>query len=134
MESHERWSIRSVDQAEACGGALYQEIEGLALPVMRAWLAYYRTLEEALLTGDYAHIVQLQSERPSDSLLAGHDFLNRAHEHQHEYARWLRRNHDKATVAGTLIVNDERRPPWAPTCLSGRHDVRELRCGCSSPA
>lgn len=84
----QRWSIRSVDGATACGDTLCELLSETVLPELAVRLDYYRALDTALLQQDQEQLSRVRAQRPEGRVI-GEDRLAGAAEHHHPYQDWL---------------------------------------------
>ncbi|MBM0278039.1 DUF4304 domain-containing protein [Micromonospora tarensis] len=81
----DRWAIRSVEQAGACGAVVGRELSQRVVPAFDALLAHYLRLDEAVVQGRQDDLATLFDARPSLSL-KGIDHLRRL---DHPYLTWM---------------------------------------------
>ncbi|RKN23779.1 DUF4304 domain-containing protein [Micromonospora musae] len=97
-DDYDRWAIRSVEEAEACGAVVGQELSDQAVPTFDAFLAYYLRLDEALAEGREGDLIPLFDARPSGPLKGIGHFRRLGH----PYAVWMlsRRNDPQTSGVG----------------------------------
>ncbi|GLZ57296.1 DUF4304 domain-containing protein [Micromonospora sp. NBRC 107095] len=84
-DGFDRWAIRSVEEADVCGGEVARELSERVIPIFDALLAHYVQLDEALANGRKDDLPALFHTRPSDPL-NGIDHFGRL---DHSYVAWM---------------------------------------------
>ncbi|MCG5470512.1 DUF4304 domain-containing protein [Micromonospora sp. LAH09] len=67
-DNFDRWAIRSVEEAEACGAVVSRELSEQVVPTFDAWLAHYTHLDVLLADGRVDELPALFGARPPDPL------------------------------------------------------------------
>ncbi|WP_435204023.1 DUF4304 domain-containing protein [Micromonospora sp. bgisy143] len=84
-DGFDRWAIRSVEEAEACGSVIGQELSDRVVPTFDALLAHYLRLDEILVDGRLDELPAAFDARPPGPL----NGIDHFHRLDHPYKAWM---------------------------------------------